>query len=150
MTTTSLNDYNINIKNRHKKQLYSNFYHDVIMTTKIKPTSIRLGSELLEEIDSECSAIGCSRNDRIKDILDSYFEEKELEAEEKEVEEEKKEEEPKIIVEDIPKPVMSKITSIDGIPIEKFQSGEYYIQDSKVVKRQELGIIEKLIDEITN
>jgi len=34
--------------------------------------------------------------------------------------------------------------------IEKFQSGEYYIQDSKVVKRQELGIIEKMIDDIIN
>ena len=45
---------------------------------------------------------------------------------------------------------MTKITSIDGIPIEKFQSGEYYIQDSKVVKRQELGIIEKMIDDIIN
>jgi len=40
------------------------------MKKKIKPTSIRLDKDLLEELDQRCSAVGCSRNDFIKNSVD--------------------------------------------------------------------------------
>ena len=40
------------------------------MTTKVKPTSVRFDSDLLEELDQRCSEVGCSRNDFIKNSVD--------------------------------------------------------------------------------
>ena len=39
------------------------------MKKKIKPTSVRLDNELLEELDQRCGQLGCSRNDFIKNSV---------------------------------------------------------------------------------
>ena len=129
-----------------------------------KKTSVRLSSQQIIDLDKICKNNGCSRSKAIKSAIDLVtkgtseidFGTKKPQTREQESKKETKQE-PNLTLEKIeePKPTLkeiptAKITSIDGIPIEKFQSGEYYIQDSKVVKRQELGIIEKLIDDITN
>jgi len=40
------------------------------MKKKVKPTSVRLDNELLEELDQRCDKLGCSRNDFIKNSVD--------------------------------------------------------------------------------
>ncbi len=40
------------------------------MKKKVKPTSVRLDNELLEEVDQRCGELGCSRNDFIKNSVD--------------------------------------------------------------------------------
>jgi len=40
------------------------------MKKKVKPTSVRLDRELLEELDQRCTKVGCSRNDFIKNSID--------------------------------------------------------------------------------
>jgi predicted DNA-binding protein len=40
------------------------------MIKKVNPTSVRLDSELLEELDQRCGKVGCSRNDFIKNSVD--------------------------------------------------------------------------------
>ena len=40
------------------------------MKKKVKPTSVRLDNELLEELDQRCGKLGCSRNDFIKNSVD--------------------------------------------------------------------------------
>ena len=40
------------------------------MTKKVKPTSVRLDNELLNELDQRCSKVGCSRNDFIKNSVE--------------------------------------------------------------------------------
>ena len=94
-----------------------------------------------------CQDERCSRNDLILSMIDYYFEGKTNEENDAQIEPQN---ESKIVeaVEEPKKPTMSTITSIDGIPIEKFHSGEYYLQDNRVVKRQELGVIEQIINDL--
>jgi len=40
------------------------------MKKKVKPTSVRLDNELLNELDKRCQKVGCSRNDFIKNSVD--------------------------------------------------------------------------------
>lgn len=40
------------------------------MKNIVKPTSVRLDAELLEELDQRCKKIGCSRNDFIKNSVE--------------------------------------------------------------------------------
>ena len=40
------------------------------MKKKVKPTSVRLDYELLEELDHRCEKVGCSRNDFIKNSVE--------------------------------------------------------------------------------
>jgi predicted DNA-binding protein len=40
------------------------------MKKKVKPTSVRLDNELLDELDQRCGKLGCSRNDFIKNSVD--------------------------------------------------------------------------------
>lgn len=40
------------------------------MKNIVKPTSVRLDVELLEELDQRCKKVGCSRNDFIKNSVE--------------------------------------------------------------------------------
>jgi len=40
------------------------------MKKKVKPTSVRLDNDLLEELDQRCGKLGCSRNDFIKNSVE--------------------------------------------------------------------------------
>jgi len=40
------------------------------MKKKIKPTSVRLDKDLLEEVDQRCDKVGCSRNNFIKNSVE--------------------------------------------------------------------------------
>jgi hypothetical protein len=70
------------------------------MKKKVKPTSVRLDNDLLDELDQRCGKLGCSRNDFIKNSVDfiinqsSNFDFGDDDEEFKE--------EPKIIVESVP------------------------------------------------
>lgn len=46
------------------------------MTKKVKPTSVRLDNELLEELDQRCEKLGCSRNDFIKNSVEFIIRDK--------------------------------------------------------------------------
>ena len=52
------------------------------MTTKT--TSIRLDSEILNQIDDRCSDLGCSRNDFIKTAIDNLLEVEDIDETKKE------------------------------------------------------------------
>ena len=58
---------------------------------KTKPTSIRLESELLEDLDKRCDELGCSRNDFIRSSVEySVYEVDSIESDENDNQEPKK------------------------------------------------------------
>ena len=70
------------------------------MTTKT--TSIRLDSEILNQIDDRCSDLGCSRNEFIKTAIDNLLEVEDIDKTKKEpqkitISEIPEEEKPKVI-----------------------------------------------------
>ncbi len=69
------------------------------MTTKT--TSIRLDSEILNQIDDRCSDLGCSRNDFIKTAIDNLLEVEDID--------ETKKEPQKITISEIPEEKKSKV-----------------------------------------
>jgi|APSaa5957512535_1039671.scaffolds.fasta_scaffold09734_2 predicted DNA-binding protein len=70
------------------------------MKKKVSPTSVRLDSELLEELDQRCGKLGCSRNDFIKNSVDCIINQS-SEFDFGDDDEESKGE-PKVIVENVP------------------------------------------------
>ena len=40
------------------------------MKKRVKPTSVRLDKDMLEEVDQRCDKVGCSRNDFIKNSVE--------------------------------------------------------------------------------
>ena len=124
-----------------------------------KKTSIRLSSQQIIDLDKICKNNGCSRSKAIKSAIDLVtkgiseidFGTKKPQTREQESKKETKLE-PKPTLKEIP---TAKITSIDGIPIEKFQSGEYkLVTDSfgkpKVVKVDSTDdIFDRVLNDIT-
>ena len=94
------------------------------MKIKTKPTSVRFDNDLLEELDQRCEKVGCSRNDFIKNSVEfAITQTSDFDfGDDEEVNETK--EEPKIIVEDEPKPTPiiahGKILDDDGNDIGTF------------------------------
>jgi len=98
---------------------------------KDEKTSIRLSSKQLSALDEICKKDGCSRGKVIRDAIDIITKNASNQYLTKE-------------------PASPKIISIDGIPIEKFHSGEYKIENDsngtpQVVK---VGIIDQAINEL--
>jgi len=75
---------------------------------KIKPTSIRISENLLEDIDQKCEGLGCSRNDYITSVLEESTNETQVQ---------KPKEEPRykvILNADMPKGQVTKVSYDDG------------------------------------
>ena len=100
---------------------------------KDEKTSLRLSSEQMEALDEICKKNDCSRGKVIRDAIDMVTKNTNQDS-----------------AKESKKSASAKIISIDGIPIEKFQSGEYKIENdsngkSRVVK---VGIIDQAIAEL--
>lgn len=77
---------------------------------KDKPTSIRLPSKTIEEIDNICDGIGCSRNDWIKDTLRDGLRRENIQDQDQKPEEI----EPKVTIAEItePKPTITEVSEL--------------------------------------
>jgi len=82
---------------------------------KTKTASVRLPTEMFEEIDSICDGVGCSRNDWIKDTLKDK-----LRDENSQDQDQKPEElEPEVIITEItePKPIVTEVPELTNAQI---------------------------------
>ena len=80
---------------------------------KIKPTSIKLTKEKLDEIDTECEGLGCNRTDFIKEAIDTKLEGEKPQDQEIKNDTKTDNSSPKSS-EETPKGIITKISNDDG------------------------------------